>query len=129
MTPTTNSKNSSHTKRTNMALVAGAHVEIIRGDNRGRTGTFHSYAGIVMCRVILQGNQHTQLFRRTSVRAAIVIPIDPAPAVLNPIAVEEPNLEGPPEMSLETALGEIQTLKSVLNSLEQKLRYLQINQP
>ena len=112
-----------------MALVAGAHVEIIRGANMGRTGTFHSYAGIVMCRVILLGNQQTQLLRRTSGHTAIVIPLDPAPAVLNPIAVEEPNPEGPPEMSLETALSEIQTLKSVLLSLEHKLRYLQLNQP
>jgi hypothetical protein len=86
-------------------LFAGAHVEIIRGANMGRTGTFHSYAGIVMCRVILLGNQQTQLFRiqnseRTSICSAIVIPIDPMPAILNPIAVEEPNLEGPPEMLL-----------------------------
>jgi hypothetical protein len=111
-----------------MALVAGSRVEIIRGANMGRTGTFHSYAGIVMCRVILLGNQQTQLFRRTSVRAAIVVPIDPAPVVLRPIPVEEPNAEGPPEMSLEAALSEIQTLKSLILSVERKLRYLQLNQ-
>jgi hypothetical protein len=136
MTATTNNnkqqQNDIHQQTKTMQ--EGQRIRIIRGRLQGSHGAFVGYIGLMSCRVLIDGNNKPQTFRRTSVEAAMVhLPVPKLSVPLAPPARKEPMVlmvlpEGPPPVTVTTLQADVQALKALIDRLETNLRGLSLVQ-
>jgi hypothetical protein len=115
-----------------MSLRYGQPVAIVKGNNKGSTGTFVKNVALRYCVVMLEGSTEGQRFLRTSVKAAMVVvppsspPVPLRQARATPARKKRPGDSDarPKQLMIEEMQDDLEQVKNVIASLEDKLRIM-----